>query len=62
MTTTDPMPPHPFFCDHCDGKAAFKIKGTPIVHDTDCPRYLEDAWAVYDAAKAWCKKTGGTIP
>jgi hypothetical protein len=58
----DPPPPHPYWCDECGGKAAFRMKGFPIDHFPDCTRRREtekDAEAAYDLAKAWCKRNPG---
>jgi hypothetical protein len=61
MTTATEAPPHPYWCDDCDGKAAFTIRGCPIEHESDCPRHGEDAEAVYQAAVAYVKATGKAI-
>lgn len=58
----EPPPFHPFWCDDCGGKAAFTIRGCPVVHDEDCPRFGENPDEVYERARAWCLKTGGVIP
>ena len=55
-------PPHPYYCDDCDGRAPFTIPGCEIAHALRCPRHGEDAMAVFERAKAYCRRTGKAIP
>jgi hypothetical protein len=61
MTDTTTIPPHPYFCDDCGGRAPFTIPGCPIAHARLCPRHAEDPMAVYERAKAYCQRTGKAI-
>lgn len=53
---------HPYWCDHCGGKAAFTIPGCPIDHTRSCERHGEDATVVYRAAVEYVRRTGKGIP
>lgn len=63
MTHIAPIrPPHPYWCDECDGKAPFTIPACPIEHSEDCSRFGEDARQVYAVAVEYVKVTGKSIP
>lgn len=56
------VPPHPYWCDECGGKAPFALRECPIEHKEDCPRFGEDANAVWLAAYEYVRDTGRSIP
>lgn len=60
--THELVPPHPYWCDDCGGKAPFRIRACEIEHAKGCPRFGEDADAVFWAAFDYVRATGKAIP